>query len=180
MAVMKPTYEFVITNGTLEPADGRMRSHAIRAGLQTRKGTLTGPVQPSWTSQSASSGFVVHSEKQLRGRFRITTRQKPNATTQEQELKDTSVDAAGIKSRTRTRLSGSAPAFERSTVNSTVLSIHKRDGATPVLLHKRVAPETIGQGWLDPFGSVPVQNNWRVDSLLKHCMDQPILWLGGR
>ena len=163
----KPAYEFLVSNGRPQPADKRMRSHAIRAALRTRmKGSTA--IKEASSIISANSDLTLRSQAQLKGRFRLVPMLDAKVTSPGTVAQDAFENTLGVISA---RLSGNAAALkDNSEQRVTVLSADEGNWAISLLQDQEPIPDSIRRDRLDPFDSIPVQNNRSVDFLIKHCM----------
>ncbi|OIW34415.1 hypothetical protein CONLIGDRAFT_688237 [Coniochaeta ligniaria NRRL 30616] len=134
-----PEYEFFVSGDAPRPATTAMRSHAMRTALASRSRRLKEPV----------------------GQMQIVPGSKESRRTQ--ELKTT------LKGRFR--LSDKAVSDKDSRRRSKKLAVKKLLPVDP-RYSRSPSPDTqdsrLGTRSLDPFGVLPVENNWRVDRLIQY------------
>jgi hypothetical protein len=158
-----PRYEFSISDGPPTRASWSVRSHAIRTALELRSTTTSGE---AWLAASDNSKRTARCKNELKTRFRVS-------------------DASGKRSNGGPR--NSPPTKGRRMAARASKGSVSADRAVSAPLIKsvqgqrRLGVEFLGGNLLDPFGTLPIQSNPRIDKLLKHCtwvcLGSPSLWL---
>ncbi|KAH7200771.1 hypothetical protein BKA60DRAFT_582704 [Fusarium oxysporum] len=139
-----PKYEFHVSNGVPEPANQAIRSHAIKTALQLRSRRVAGEYLPD---SAADSARTAQRKKELKGQFRI--------------------GAASMKSR------GPRPEGTSQTVirhDSGSMSVPANMNQSRFRSNYSTEIEWFAVNILDPFGTIPIPSNPRIDTLLKHFM----------
>ena len=157
-----PAYQFFVSSGIPRPADERMRSHAIKAALRMRKQGFGDAEGGLAGRSSASSNLTLRSHAQLKGRFRAVPSPTSKAAPA-QSLNSSKKGLVEVDLQTR---------WQDSTNITQSLDGYQQVSTTR---RRESIPNSIQKAKLDPFDSLPVENNWRVNLLLKHCMMLPTL-----
>lgn len=155
-----PVYQFFVSSGIPQPADERMRSHAIKAALRMRKQGFGAADGGLAGRSSANSSLTLRSHERLKGRFRAVPSSAPK-TGLAPSLNTSRKGLVGVNSKSRWHDSSQLPQSQLPGDEHQQVSIRRRRGSIPNSIQKEQ---------LDPFDSLPVENNWRVNLLLKHCM----------
>lgn len=137
------------------PANKAARSHAVKTALQLRSITVAGGDS---RGGAADSKRTAQCKNELKGRFRLGAA----------SIKSHS-DRPKAKSQTKIRhatFQGTEAAPEESRIVSAPASINQNHLSSNYLS---------GVGWfganiLDPFGTIPIPPNPRIDMLLKNCI----------
>jgi hypothetical protein len=144
-----PKYEFLVSNGVPMPANKAVRSHAIKTALQLCSNRVAGG---DLRDGAADSARTAQRKKELKGQFKIRT--------------------APIKSR------GSKPKRTSQTMSrhdSSSMSIPANANQRGFCSNYTTGVERFSAIILDPFGTIPISSNPRIDTLLKHCMHSSFL-----
>ncbi|RVX67815.1 hypothetical protein B0A52_07743 [Exophiala mesophila] len=150
-----PAYQFFVSSGIPRPADERMRSHAIKAALRMRKQGFGDAEGGLAGRSSASSNLTLRSHAQLKGRFRAVPSPTSKAAPA-QSLNSSKKGLVEVDLQTR---------WQDSTNITQSLDGYQQVSTTR---RRESIPNSIQKAKLDPFDSLPVENNWRVNLLLKH------------
>jgi len=159
-----PEYQFVVSSGQALPATSDVRSHAMKVALQKRAQDPDGELEEI---QSADSQLTKASKESLTGRFRLVSRPKKKKTRGRPEPIELVVDqdfaAASAQEARPLPLLGNTPIPGASAPRTRrVLLPHAGE-------IRSLAVGGLGRGYLDPFSSLPVRHNQRVDMLVKYC-----------
>ncbi|KAM6513514.1 hypothetical protein FALCPG4_015920 [Fusarium falciforme] len=139
-----PNYEFLVSNGVPAPANKAVRSHALKTALQLRSNRVAGGDLPDGAADSART---AQRKKKLTGRFKIGT--------------------ASMKSR-GPRPEKTPQAMIRHDSGST--SVPANANQSRFCSNYSTGVEWFAANILDPFGTIPIPSNPRIDTLLKHFM----------
>ncbi len=148
-----PEYQFVVSGGRPQPANKAVRSHAMKTALQKRADGDHEEEQP------AGSNIAESSMATLKGRFRLASRPKKKKKKRSQpEAVELIVEEGGFDETPPRRL-------------LSYLGKNATPGASdaPDLVPGSLSVSRFGNGDLDPFSSIPVDHNQRVDMLVKFC-----------
>jgi len=160
-----PEYEFFVSSGAPQPATKAMRSHAMRTALQIRSRGSSSQEQRQEEQGQASSGSsdslrTQELKDELRGRFRVASSKG--------KRKQSRTKAAAVEGPRTAARPESEPLIETNAGDRSVVLGGSSAGTSGV-------PRFAG-GYIDPFGTLPVPNNSRVDTLVKYCelREQPL------
>ncbi|KAH7152570.1 hypothetical protein EDB81DRAFT_789341 [Dactylonectria macrodidyma] len=146
-------YAFVVSNGVPVPANEAIRSHAIKTALQLRSKTVAGGAPPDG---AANSKRTSRCKNELRGRFR---------------LKPTSMNShsSSRKGKLETKMRHATfDGTEGAADDSRIVSVPIKISQNHFRSNYSSGVEWFGGNILDPFGTIPILSNPRIDTLLKH------------
>jgi len=155
-------FAFVVSTGASRPADTAVRSHAVKTALKRRSKTVAKGGSEAVNGVEANSKRTAQSKRGLKGQFRLGTVSIKSYTpgtrptdnlwskTGEATFQGTFSDAVPDKGRKEAMLAN-------------VKQCHFSSKCAAGI-------EWLEANALDPFGTIPISSNCRVDALLKHCI----------
>jgi hypothetical protein len=143
---MASKYEFFVSTNAHAPVTKDMRSHAMKTALQRR--TLTGAGLGEDLCGSTDSEQTSLLKDDLRGRFRLSTALQTNHRKRR----------VPAKHRKTSRNIDAEPSISSGKIRA----VRRRASQTVD------AVEWFGSDFVDPFGTLPIPGNWRVNLLIKH------------
>ncbi|KAH7140295.1 hypothetical protein B0J13DRAFT_676666, partial [Dactylonectria estremocensis] len=152
-------YVFVVSNGVPVPANEAIRSHAIKTALQLRSKTVAGGDLPDG---AADSKRTSQCKNDLIGRFRLGPASIKSHSGRSKERSQTKMRHVTFR--------GTEKAADDSQIVAVPVNINQN------CFSSNYSPniEWLGGNILDPFGTIPIPSNPRIDALLKYflvCFD---------
>lgn len=145
-----PEYQFFVSDGAPKPANKAMRSHAMKTALRTRAAQTQDPAEgPSGQSESQRT---KDSKDNLKGKFRLDSKASS---------KQRSKDAKPVTEQPSQALGP----FIGLQTEKPLWVVDGGLGTGPI--------QWFANGYVDPFGIIPVPNNSRVEKILKYCKPVP-------
>ncbi|EOO04354.1 putative tachykinin family protein [Phaeoacremonium minimum UCRPA7] len=140
-----PEYQFFVSDGAPKPANKAMRSHAMKTALRTRAAQTQDPAEgPSGQSESQRT---KDSKDNLKGKFRLDSKASS---------KQRSKDAKPVTEQPSQALGP----FIGLQTEKPLWVVDGGLGTGPI--------QWFANGYVDPFGIIPVPNNSRVEKILKY------------
>lgn len=148
-------YAFVVSNGVPVPANEAVRSHAIRTALQLRSKTVVGGES---SDGAANSKRTSQCKNELLGRFRLRPASKRGHSGGRKENQQTKMRHATFHGT------------EETADDSQIVSIPINMNENHFTSNYPLGIEWFGGNILDPFGTIPIPSNPRIDTLLKYLL----------
>ena len=161
-----PEYQFVVSDGQRKPASRIVRSHAMRTALRHKAARGKIKDRQTHNPQLADVRLTKNTKDGLNGKFRNVA--KPGKKRRKQEKLELVIrrdlDYEHVMSLDNSRSACIAPSVQT-----------QQEGTSLVPL---VSKGQLGSNYLDPFSSLCVPYNPRIDVLIKYCKIRAICGLG--